>query len=62
MRIKELLDYVAPGNWIYVNDGHRQIFYGLPDGVPERVKDLEIAAVGCDAEFRGTIDVYIRVM
>ena len=61
MTIRELLEHVVPGTWVCVTDGVRSAYNGMPYDMPERLKDLEVAGVGCDADYMNTLDVYVKV-
>lgn len=60
MLISELLEYVAPVDWVWVADSHGRIYYGLARFVSARVGALEVGTVSGDQNIAGVIDIYVR--
>ena len=60
MLIRELVEYMAPNDWLWVADSHGQIYYGLSRFVSERVGALEVGTVSGDQNIAGVIDIYVK--
>ncbi len=60
MVVDELLEYMAPKDWVWVADSHGQVYYGWAAHVPEGVGALEVGTVSGDQNIAGVIDIYVK--
>lgn len=60
MVIDELLEYIAPNEWVWVADSRGQVYYGLARFVSARVRALEVGTVSGDQNISGVIDIIVK--